>query len=406
MTAIKKIIINLTAFVLALSAGIIFLGCSPEKIPSGVTVDGIPVGGLTYCRAADILRGNEEEECRAKTLVLYGKNNTYVFKYPEIGYKDDLSRLLRSSQKNGRYSSGVTYYLKGGDEVLDGIVSAESSPAEEPYFDFSPSGEPFTYHGGADGFYVDKPALSESVEKALNGGDGKVTLNYVPLSRRGDLQALKEQTALLASYTTYFDGSNLSRTSNIRLAANLLNGKILQAESEFSFNSAVGARTQERGFLSAKIIEDGEFVEGVGGGVCQVSTTLYNAALLAGCKITEYHPHSLAVSYVPPSRDAMVSGQYCDLKFTCRCNLYIRAETGENFVAFRLYGKPDGYKYSIESEVKEILPPPEEEGDSPREGKAGIVSDGYLVAEKDGVRTRVLLRSDRYSPQKRVTVRE
>lgn len=84
---------------------------------------------------------------------------------------------------------------------------------------------------------------------------------------------------------------------------------------EFSFNAAVGERTEERGYSTAKVIENGKFVEGVGGGVCQVSSTVYNCALLSGLTVTERHRHSLAVSYVEPSFDAMVSYSYADLRF-------------------------------------------------------------------------------------------
>lgn len=171
----------------------------------------------------------------------------------------------------------------------------------------------------------------------------------------------------------------------------------------FSFNAAVGKRTAERGFSTAKIIEDGEFVEGVGGGVCQVSTTLYNAALLSGCKIREYHPHSLPVSYVPPSRDAMVSGEYCDLKFSRPAEFYIRAQTGENSVTFTFYGESDGFKYSLESEVKGYIEPPVEKGETPREGRRGIISECYLAAERNGYTVRRLIRRDEYAPQKRIT---
>lgn len=96
---------------------------------------------------------------------------------------------------------------------------------------------------------------------------------------------------------------------NIALAAEKINGCILADGEEFSFNGRVGARTESNGFLSAPIILEGDFVEGVGGGVCQASTTVYNAALLAGMEITEQHPHSLRVGYVEPSFDAMVSGK-------------------------------------------------------------------------------------------------
>ena len=214
----------------------------------------------------------------------------------------------------------------------------------------------------------------------------------------------------LCSYTTYFDSKNEARSHNIRLAASLIDGTVLQNLEIFSFNKVVGQRTAERGFKRAAIIENGEFVEGTGGGVCQVSTTLYNAALLSGCKVVEYHPHSLAVSYVPPSRDAMVSGTFFDLKFknATGSTIYIKSVTGENFVTFILYGRNFGKKYELFSSVTGTIEPPEEFTDDialVKSGRAGTISEGYLTVTENGFSRRIFLRRDKYSPQKKITLK-
>ena len=215
---------------------------------------------------------------------------------------------------------------------------------------------------------------------------------------------------LISSYTTYFDAGNEARSHNIRLAASFLDGKVIKNGEIFSFNEAVGARTTERGFKKAAIIENGEFVEGIGGGVCQVSTTLYNAALLAGCSIAEYHPHSLAVSYVPPSRDAMVSGTFFDLKIknTTKSTVYIKSVAGENFIRFKIYGRNFGYKYSLSSQITGTIEAPEEftsDCDSVRGGKDGTISEGYLTITKNGLSRKIFLRRDKYSPIKKITLK-
>lgn len=216
--------------------------------------------------------------------------------------------------------------------------------------------------------------------------------------------------SLLCSYTTYFDKENSARCHNIRLAATLIDGAKIENGEIFSFNKTVGARTVERGFQRAKIIEKGEFVEGVGGGVCQVSTTLYNAALLSGCKICEYHPHSLPVNYIAPSRDAMVSGTYFDLKFenTSGREIYVKSKTGENFVRFSIYGVNDGAKYEYTTFVTGAIEAGEEQTDDialVRDGRDGIISEGYLAVTKNGRTEIKLLRRDKYAPQKRVVLR-
>lgn len=405
MKVFVKLSLKICILALALSAGVLFLGCS-EKIPRGVTVDGVNVGGISYGEAAELIRKDRDRQLAEKTLKIVGKEGEYVFSYPEIGYTDNLSEILRKAEKNGNYASVTRFYLKSEKEILGYICDRESRPVREPSFTFRKTGEPFSYDAGEDGKVADFNRLSADVSAALNNGGGEVTVYSSPVPRAKTEQELKEQTALLSRYTTYFDPSKLARVSNIRRAADILNGCVIEAGSEFSFNAAVGRRTEERGFLPAKIIEYGEFTDGVGGGVCQVSTTLYNAALLAGCEIREYHPHSLPVSYVAPSRDAMVSGEECDLKFAHSSTLFIRSETGENYVSFSVYGKSDGFEYSVETEVKETIPAPVEEGEVAREGAPGLISEGYIVAQKNGVVTKKLLRRDRYLPQKRVEVSE
>ncbi len=220
----------------------------------------------------------------------------------------------------------------------------------------------------------------------------------------------KFNVKLLSSFTTYFDGENAARSDNIRLAASSVNGFVLQNGDVFSFNAIVGQRTSERGYKRAKIIENGEFVEGIGGGVCQVSTTLYNAALLAGCRIREYHPHSLAISYVPPSCHAMVSGTFFDLKFenTTGSTLYISALTGKNYVNFKFYGRDFGKRYSYSTRVTGAIEAPEEFTEDialVREGKDGIVSEGYLTVTQNGVTKEILIRRDKYAPRKKISLK-
>ena len=395
---------------LALTAGILFF-CGffcgfTASLPKNVKVNGIEVGGLSKQEAARIIRQDFEEKLREKELKICTKNGEYTFGYPEISYKDNLKNLLKSVKKGGNYSAEFECYLCGLNEIAPNICRNESIFMVEPYAVFNKEGQPFTYHSGNDGIIANEAELKRDIFKSINGNFEKVTLKYTAVRRTKTLEDIKNETALLSSFTTYFDGENLTRTSNIRLAAASLNGSVIEGETVLSFNHIVGDRVQERGFLPAKIIVNGEFTEGVGGGVCQVSTTLYNAALLAGLNITEYHPHSLAVGYVPPSRDAMVSGSSCDLKIQnpSRTPVYIRAQTGKNFVSFKIYGKRGGAVYELSSEVTGSLPAPEEftkEKDKVREGKDGVLSNGYLTVKKGGETKTTLIRKDRYAPVKR-----
>lgn len=143
----------------------------------------------------------------------------------------------------------------------------------------------------------------------------------------------------IAEYTTYFDSSLINRTENIRLAAEALDGKRLASGELFSFNESVGERTADKGYKEALIIEGDVFTPGLGGGICQVSSTLYNAVLLAQLEIVERHRHSLPISYVPLDQDATVAWPNLDFKFknTTDDYLLIRTFMEGDTLTFKLY---------------------------------------------------------------------
>ncbi len=376
-------------------------------MPKGVTVNGNSVGGLSVQSAVEALRKKTEEDLKGKQLKIIGAKKQYVFSYPEISYKDDFRAVLSSARKNRTYTASVKYYLCGMDEIIDAVCREEKVEKIEPYAKFNTSGEPFTYFEGNDGKQVDFSRLKADITQSLKGGFEPINIKYLTSFRQTDLSSVRQNTTLLGKFTTYFDAANTNRASNIRLASALLNGTVVEGGKTLSFNDTVGARLPERGFRTAKIIENGEYAEGVGGGVCQVSTTLYNAALLSGMAVTEYHPHSLSVGYVEPSRDAMVSGSSCDLKFKnpSATPVYIRSATKGGSVTFELYGKSDGATYSLQSSVTSIVPAEEELCTDPslvKEGKDGIVSEGYLIINRAGFVKKIKLRTDRYAPQKRI----
>lgn len=216
-------------------------------------------------------------------------------------------------------------------------------------------------------------------------------------------------------YTSYFNSSE-ERKSNISLACKSLDNTIVDVNGEFSFNKTVGERTEKRGYKKAKIIVGGEFVDGVGGGVCQVSTTLYNAVLLSGLKVVEYHPHSLPVSYVAPSFDAMVNSSYADLKFINNTNnpIIIKAYADGVRVKIEIFGEEMKESYERESQITQIISSPgytvkvDYENNYPdlKKGEQKIITyakDGYysygvLIKKVNGkVVSRKKIRKDKYS---------
>ncbi len=127
--------------------------------------------------------------------------------------------------------------------------------------------------------------------------------------------AAQPASTLIGSYATAYS-TKASRATNISLAASRINGIVIQPQESFSFSQTILPRTTANGYVEAPMIVNKKYVPGIGGGICQVSSTLYAAMLSAGLPATERHPHSLKVTYMPEGMDATISGNTLDLKFT------------------------------------------------------------------------------------------
>ena len=268
------------------------------------------------------------------------------------------------------------------------------------------------------GYSVNEQRLYYDIYLALRkSAEVKVAVAAEEIVPEITADELKEYTALRARFTTDYSSSGENRKHNIRLALSKINGKRVDDGVEFSFNKTVGRRTVANGFQDAKIIVDGEYVEGVGGGVCQASTTVYNCALLADMRIVEARNHSLPPSYVPPSFDAMVNSGGSDMRFINDTGgpIFIRAYgTGDTAIA-EIYGKKPQCKIVRDSVVTSKSAVPTDKtiideagkyvtedmlsGDSKRVrfGTAGLTSEGYLLYYEDGkLVDRKLIRKDVY----------
>lgn len=175
-----------------------------------------------------------------------------------------------------------------------------------------------------------------------------------------ELLQLKQKK--LGSYTTYFNHRNVNRTHNILLSAKTIDHQVLMPGETFSFNQVVGIRSKQRGYRMAKVIVKGEYSEGVGGGICQTSSTLFNSVDKAGLDIIERISHSRRVAYVPKNRDATVSWGGPDFKFKNSLSkpVLIEATVKKGRLSINIYAprnvrhfprqvpKPPGEKESIE----------------------------------------------------------
>jgi vancomycin resistance protein YoaR len=162
---------------------------------------------------------------------------------------------------------------------------------------------------------LDEPELSDKIIQASGTGGDVVIPLYVTASGYKLEEVAKLGEVVVGSYTTHFNSGVVGRTKNIELSAQSINNVIIGTQDYFSFNTTVGPSDQAHGYQKAPEISDGKLVEGFGGGICQTSSTLYNAIDQVGVSYVEKHHHSLQVGYVPTGRDATVSYGGKDFRF-------------------------------------------------------------------------------------------
>ena len=222
--------------------------------------------------------------------------------------------------------------------------------------------------------------------------------------------------SLVAVYTTEFDPNNKNRYQNIAIAAQKISNLLLHSGEVFSFNQTVGLRLQEYGYKEAPAFIDGKLLLDWGGGVCQVSTTLYNVTLLADMEIEERTSHFQPPNYIPLGQDAAVADNLLDFKFknTSPYNIYITNELSNNQITIYLFGKknPNAPEIRIETTSKTIgyntiikqdnsLPRGKEVVESA--GQKGFDVKTYRVKSANGKEiSREHLSSDEFPPENRI----
>ena len=335
--------------------------------------------------------------------------------------------MSRAVRAGASYERAVTLCMPQAADTVDEMERALYVPCKDAEMTFDPSGTPpFTIKREKNGRRLDREKTFELIYICAMRGYGEgIAPPVVAVKPEVTSEKLIARTYLRANFSTAFSADNVDRSHNIALALSHVDGTVLNPGDEFSFNTLVGARTENRGFRRAKIIMDGDYVLGFGGGVCQASTTLYNAALRAGLEITEVHPHSLTSGYVAASLDAMVNSSSADLKFKNPLTepVYIAARAENGIARVRIFGLKSELKIVPVSIIKETIAPPEEEvvpdvehkylpseaesGERLliRNPKDGIKSEAYLEYYRGAVLVRrIKIRSDSYRPLRGMTV--
>ncbi|PNV59341.1 vanomycin resistance protein VanB [Clostridium sp. chh4-2] len=334
------------------------------ELQKDVIVDGITITGMSINEAKD------------KILKQYPWNMKVIYEGKEPYEVKDLMAekvdILLNEIYHGEPKETYTLDTTGLEDAVKEEAKAAAKVFDVPAKNGSISGfdkdtAKFIYSGEQNGLAIDQEKLASDIQAALDKkdfsatikADGKVTIPEIT-----EAQA-KEMYKVIGTFTTTTT-SNKDRNTNIRIACEALNGLIIQPGEEFSFNNTTGNRTTDKGYRPAGAYSNGILVEEPGGGVCQVSSTLYNAVVFSGLTTTERHAHSYEPSYVTPGEDAMVSYDgYAgpDMKFVNNSPsaVAIRTKFESQKLTISIVGIPileEGVVLSMHSEKTAELDPP------------------------------------------------
>lgn len=274
--------------------------------------------------------------------LIYGNNNSWPVDKKIIG--SWIVAMLSSDKK----SVDVVF---DKDKIADYLISISQNMNEEPidavlaYKD----GKVQTFNLSRDGSYVSVHTSSEKILNALNNHEQRVVLDMDKVRAKIDTNEIENLglTSLLATGFSDFSGSPANRVHNIKVGAAKFNGVLLKPQEEFSFVKILGEVGAAEGYLPELVIKTNKTVPEYGGGLCQVSTTAFRAAVLAGLEIKERYPHSFPVKYYAPQGfDAAIYPPSPDLKFVndTASNLLIQVKVRGSKLYFEFYGTDDGRK--------------------------------------------------------------
>lgn len=327
-----------------------------KKIHSNITIENIDVGKLTKKQAIKKLEAkyplkdfyiaweNEKWEIKAKNIDLDYHIEERVNE--AFNYTRNTS-MLENIKRKGKLKLKKSHNIRlkaTYDEIklskeLKVICRAINEDAVDASFRVELSGE-LKRTKSKKGKEVDLSRLKENIYDMINKKKiENINLPVVTLYPKVSTEQVKSINSILGQFSTSFNDST-SRGSNIHVAGESTSDILLMPGETFSYNKRTGARNWVNGYKSAPIIVGGKVTNGEGGGVCQVSTTIYNAALLSGLTIDEVHNHSLPSKYAPKGRDATVSYGYTDLKFTNPYThpVYIKNIVGNGAITSKIYG--------------------------------------------------------------------
>ncbi|MDD4081601.1 MAG: VanW family protein [Eubacteriales bacterium] len=437
-----------------------------EVYAPNIYINGISISGLKPQEALDTLKEDMYGKLNSWSLNLNYRGHTFAsLSYATLGMTVDENQLYALLNEAWQMThSGDVHTRKAAidrlqitpyngqaarselsDQQLEAMLSQiapfiNKDPVNAAIIHFQPDNdrEPFVFQHEQAGARFDMVSARQQIMSwAASGRSGDFELTGEPIPPEVTVAQLKEKVALRSSISTSISTSSTeNRNNNIRVSLSRMNGMILKPGESFSFNKVVGPRTLQAGFFEALEQVYGDLVTGVGGGVCQASTTLYQAALTAGLTISKRSIHSDKVSYSDLGQDATVylsGGREIDFVFknTTPEDIYIAARvrpasnSSKRLVTeIRIYGQSlgEGVSYRMNSETVQVLAPPadkkyvvdmtglivtyKDEEKLKSEAQEGYVVETYLEKLHNGqVVERKFVSSDTYQPKKAVYYR-
>ena len=390
---------------------------------NGVMVNGVELGGYTMEEAKEKLNSDINEKIKDEIIELKdGSGNAFQLKYSDFDGKYNIDdtllaaynyarngdikeryKLIKDLENNPKdFEAEFTYNAALLKEKLNEIASAINVEAQDSTI--SRENGQFVITDERQGYEMEIDATYEKIKPVIESMDeetidivGKVTEPNVTREEN------EKATTLIGTYYTTFSGgsANAGRNENLRVGCEHVNGTVLKPGETFSMNEALGPQTYENGYRNAAVIVNGKIEDGLAGGVCQITSTLYNAVILAELKVVERSNHSLAVAYVPLGQDAAVAGDYKDLKFQNDTDypIYIETYLSGNKLIANVYGyeiHDSGREVEFENIVDSIIPKPAEkiteDPELPKDyrevtyyGKEGKKVSTYKIVYENGV---------------------
>lgn len=352
----------------------------------------------------------------AKLIVESGKDGIEI-------EKDKLKKQILDSISNRKlnnlsenYSQVVmvsTKKAKASKIDMDKVYSEIHTEPQDAYFEL----DPYKIYPDVDG--VDLQISLDEARNKITGNEERYEFDLKITKAQKTIKDLGTEAFpyVVSSFSTRYDASNTNRSTNLRIAAEKINGTVLLPGEVFSYNKTVGKRTVEEGYKDAKIYADGGVVDGLAGGICQISSTLYNAVLLANLEIVERRNHSFTTSYVAAGRDATVVWGTIDFQFKNSRTYPIKIEASvKNGVAeFKIHGMQEQQEYEINilPRTTASIPYATTYVDDPmlapgqqvisQAGHLGYKVTTTLVKKLNGVEvSREILSNDTYQPMKAI----